>query len=271
MKQWIKIIRPLNGVMGLIATWISGLIGVGLSIGSYLIPIVFASVTVFVVTSAGNIINDIVDIESDKINHPKRPLVQGTITMQQAKIASAILFAAGLILSFLFISLFAFLVVILAETLLVSYELTLKKRGFVGNASVSVLVGLIFIFGGIAVNSTFKMLILFAMASLANLSREVIKDIEDMKGDEDRVTLPKKYGVRLASGVAIASVLIAVSMSALPYILKIFSSYYLVVVVIADLLFLISAYKIKNPHVSQNLSKFAMIIGLVSFTIGGLS
>ncbi len=270
MKQWIVIIRPINGLMGLIATWISGLIGVGLAIGSHLIAVLFASLTVFLVTSAGNIINDIVDVDSDRVNHPRRPLVQGSITMGQARAGAVILFSLALILSVAFISLYAFLIVILAEVLLVSYEFSLKKRGFVGNISISVLVGLIFIFGGVAVESTYKMLILFVMASLANLSREIIKDIEDMKGDVDRVTLPKKYGVKVASAAAIASVLVAVGMSALPYYLNIFSLYYLVAVAFSDILFLASAFRINNPHLSQNLSKFAMIVGLVSFTIGGL-
>ncbi|AKA49101.1 hypothetical protein IX51_08280 [uncultured archaeon] len=256
--------------MGLIATWISGLIGVGLGIGNYLVPVIFASIVVFLVTGAGNIINDIVDVDSDRVNHPGRPLVQGTITMSQARAESVILFAAALILAALFISLYAFIMVIIAEALLVSYEYTLKKRGFVGNVSISIMVGLIFIFGGIAVNSTYKMLILFVMASLANLSREVIKDIEDMKGDTDRVTLPRRYGVRIASAVAVASVLVAVGMSVLPYYLSIFSVYYLGAVAVADALFLLSAYKIGYPHTSQNLSKFAMIVGLISFTIGGL-
>lgn len=270
MKQWIRIVRPINGIMGLIATWISALIGVGTAVASHLIAVMFASIAVFLVTAGGNIINDIVDVESDRINHPLRPLVVGSITKGRAKTAAIILFVIAGIISPVFISISAFLVVVLAEVLLVAYETILKKKGFVGNVSISILVGLIFIFGGIAVSSTYKMLILFAMASLANLSREIVKDMEDMEGDVDRVTLPRKYGPRVASTVAIGSVLIAVGMSALPYYLGIFALPYVIAVSLSDLLFIVSAIKIRNPHLSQNLSKFAMIIGLVSFTIGGL-
>lgn len=270
MRPWIRIIRPINGVMGFIATWISALIGVGTSVTHHLLPVLIASVAVFLVTSGGNIINDMVDVESDRVNHPKRPLVQGTITMGQARAASMFLFAAAVVITPIFISLYAFAVVIIAEVLLVSYEVSLKKKGFVGNVSISILVGLIFIFGGIAVNSTYKMLILFAMAGLANLSREIIKDMEDMEGDVDRVTLPKKYGTRVASSVAIASIAIAVSLSLVPYFVGIFPLIYLVAVAFSDLLFITSALNIRKPHLSQNLSKFAMIIGLVAFTIGGL-
>lgn len=270
MKQWITILRPVNGLMGFIATWISGFIGVGTAIGNHIIPVLMAAITVFLVTSGGNIINDIVDVESDRINHPSRPIVKGTITKGQAKVGSAVLFVVALALTAIFISPLALGVAAFAEALLISYETTLKKRGFVGNVSISILVGLIFIFGGIAVNSIYKMLILFVMASLANLSREVIKDIEDMGGDVDRVTMPRKYGVKLSSAVAISSVLVAIAISVLPYYMKIFSNLYLIVVAVSDVMFLLSAYKIRNPHLSQNISKFAMIVGLVSFTIGGL-
>lgn len=270
MKQWIKIIRPVNGLMGFIATWISGIIGVGLSISHYIIPVLVASITVFLVTSAGNIVNDIVDVESDRVNHPRRPLVQGTITRAQARAASVAMFVVAVVLTLAFVSILAFIVAAFAEILLVSYELSLKKKGFPGNISVSLLVGLIFIFGGIAVNSTFKMLILFVMATLANLSREVIKDIEDMKGDVDRITLPRKYGTGVAAAIAIISVSIAVIFSILPYYMRIFAWPYLVVVAVSDAMFILSAARISNPHFSQNVSKFAMIIGLVSFTIGGL-
>ncbi len=270
MNKWLAIVRPINCVMGLIATWISGLIGVGTGVASYIIPLLFASVTVFMVTAGGNIINDLVDVESDRTNHPNRPLVKGTISVPQARSFATVLFALSLVISLLFISATALLVVALAEALLIGYEMSLKKQGFVGNVSISILVGLIFIFGGIAVNSTYRMIILFVMASLANLSREVIKDIEDMKGDVDRVTLPKKYGVRLSVAVAITSVGVAIGFSIIPYLTDIFSLPYLGAVAVADALFIVSAVKIGNPHFSQNMSKFAMIVGLISFTIGGL-
>lgn len=270
MNKWIKIIRPINGLMGLLATWISGLIGVGIGISNYIVPVAVASVTVLLVTSGGNIINDMVDIESDRVNHPKRPLVQGTITIPQARTLAISLFLGAIVLSVLLISITALLVVILAEALLVSYELSLKKKGLVGNVSVSILVGLIFIFGGIAVNSTYRMLILFAMASLANLSREIIKDIEDVEGDIDRATLPKKYGLTVSRTVAIASVSVAIAISFFPYFIGIFKLPYLAAVSVADLMFVYSAARIRSPHLSQNISKFAMIVGLISFTIGGL-
>lgn len=272
MNSWLRIIRPINGIMGIVATWISAFIGVGLALKNFLPPVIFASLAVFLVTSAGNIINDIMDIETDKVNHPTRPLVKGEITVKQATYGAAILFIVPILTSAFYISYFAAIVVLIADALLVGYEKFLKKRGISGNITISILVGLIFIFGGIAVSSLLKMIILFGMASLANLSREIIKDIEDMEGDVDRITFPKRYGIKNAMILAALSVLIAVSLSYLPYYLGIFSIYYAIVVILSDALFIISlSVMSKNPERSQSISKYAMIVGLISFAVGGIA
>ncbi len=271
MNPWLKIIRPINGVMGIVATVISGFIGVGFNLPSHLYAVLAASAAVFLVTAGGNIINDLVDVETDRKNHPERPLVTGKISIKSAKIAFAVLFAAAIAISGVFISLYALAVVILAEVFLGLYETKTKKLGLTGNIMISILVGLIFIFGGIAVNSVGKMLILFVMATLANLSREIIKDIQDMEGDIDRITLPKRIGVKGAASVAIVAIAIAVSFSYIPYYLGIFRFFYLGIVAVSDILFLVSAVTIiRSPGISQQVSKLAMIVGLLSFAVGGI-
>lgn len=271
MNAWLKILRPINGVMGIVATIISGFIGVGFDLPSHIYAIAAASASVFLVTSGGNIINDMVDVETDRKNHPERPLVTGAISRNSARNAFIITFVAAVIISGVLISITAMGVVLLAEIFLGLYEYRTKKMGFAGNIMISILVGLIFIFGGIAVNVVGKMLILFVMATLANLSREIIKDIEDVEGDVDRTTLPKKYGKRTAAAISVASIAIAVSFSYLPYYLGIFKVYYLFIVAVSDALFIASAVTIiRNPGISQQISKLAMIVGLVSFAVGGI-
>ncbi|MCL4341473.1 MAG: UbiA family prenyltransferase [Candidatus Thermoplasmatota archaeon] len=272
MNPWIRIIRPINGVMGILATFISGLIGSGLKIGHFILPVSVAALSVFLVTSGGNIINDVVDVETDRINHPRRPLVTGEISVKSAKIAVAVAFILAFVLSAAFVSLLAASVVILAELFLIAYEFRTKKLGLSGNIMISILVGLIFIFGGIAVNSLDRMIILFFMAMLANLSREIIKDIEDINGDTDRITFPKRHGIRFAAYVAASSVIIAVMASYIPYYLKIFGVYYLIPVAISDLMFLVSASLItRSPGSGIYDAITAMILGLVSFAVGGLT
>ncbi|MCY0851727.1 MAG: UbiA family prenyltransferase [Thermoplasma acidophilum] len=265
-----SIIRPVNGLMGFISTYISAFIAVGSRITDHIAAVTMAAIAVFLVTSGGNIINDIVDVEVDRINHPKRPLVTGELSKKAAQAMFITFFAVAIIIS-VFISIIAMLIVILAEVLLVAYEYALKKTGLPGNAVISLLIGLIFIFGGVSVFSYGKMVFLFLLAFTSNMSREIIKDVEDVNGDSDRITFPKKYGVRNAIILSDAIIGLLVVISYIPFAMHILSRFYLYVVVVADALFIASgAISSRNPTSGQKVSKYAMIVGMASFLAGAL-
>ncbi len=51
---WLRFIRPVNGFMGLFATWISAFIGKGgTGLVHFVVPVAVASAVVFLVTSGG--------------------------------------------------------------------------------------------------------------------------------------------------------------------------------------------------------------------------
>ena len=273
MYSWIRIIRPVNALMGFVATYISALVGIGLNIihSNFLVLSTFAGICVFLVISAGNIINDISDADTDKINHPERPIPKGEIRIRDAWIVSDAFFIIAAILAGILLSLIAGIVVIVAIAVLVGYEMKLKGTGLPGNFAISILVGMIFIFGGIAVNSVSRMVLLFLMAFLTNSAREIIKDVQDMKGDVDRKTFPMKHGVKASFSIIVALTLAGVLFSLLTYFLGIFGFIYLIAVIIADAVFIASlAVFGRNAKESQNFSKLAMILGLVAFTVGGI-
>lgn len=258
--------------MGILATIVSAIIGTGLDFSHFYLSIFSAATIVFLVISAGNIMNDVVDIDTDRVNHPERSLVKFPEMIPDAKMIFIIFFIISLVLSILFISPIALVLVAVAEVLLITYELYTKKLGLTGNITISVLVGLIFIFGGIAVDSVVRMFLLFGMASLANLAREITKDVQDMDGDVDRKTLPKRYGKEVSSVFAAFFTVLAVIISFLPYYLKIFSIYYLLIVLVSDIFFMISVYVLfGDPEKGQKISKYAMILGLAAFFVGGLA
>lgn len=272
MNPWVKLLRPENALMAIIATFISGLISLGTDILSRWFILSIASLSVILVMLGGNAMNDLFDIESDRINHPARPLVTGKITINSAKISIVISFVASILIAVFFISYISGLLVILAELLLFSYEYSLKRSGLPGNIVISVLVGLIFIFGGIAVSHFYRMIILFFLATLSNVSRELIKDVEDMSGDFDRLTFPKRYGKN--SALILSSLFIgsAVVLSLVPYFTGLFSIYYLIPLAFCDVLFVVTAVlQFKSATLAQKSSKISMILGLVSFAVGGLS
>ncbi len=272
MKEYFSITRPINGAMGFLATFLSAFIGNDLFYKSYLLQVFLAAIVVFLVTAGGNVLNDIMDADSDKVNHPERPIPAGKLTSTKASYYFFLLFAVPVIISGLFLPLISFIIVLAAEALLVLYEMKTKRLGLTGNVSISILVGLIFIFGGTAVNSVLKMLLLFLMAALATLSREVIKDMEDIKGDVGRKTFPRVHGVGSAYYLSLASIVAAILISYLPYYLSIFTYLYLIPVALSDAIFLFSAFTAKNdPSRSQKYSKIAMIVGLVAFASGAFS
>jgi len=113
--------------------------------------------------------------------------------------------------------------------------------------------------------------VLGLLAALTTAGREVAKDIEDLAGDVDRVTLPRRIGVRGAGAVAAAAFGAGVVLSIVPYVLQILGTVYLGVVLVADIIFIWSgAYSARNPGRAQRAAKYGMVVALAAFLLGGL-
>ncbi len=271
MNPWFKILRPVNAFMGLFSIYIVGFIAVNLNIFDFIIPLTIGAISVFLVTGAGNIINDVSDMETDRVNHPDRPLVTGAISKNNALYGAAIIFIMAVILS-IFISVYISAIVAIAELLLISYEFKTKKLGLVGNFTISLLIGMIFLYGGFITGEIIKMILLFLLAFFSNFSREIMKDIEDINGDLDRLTFPKKHGIKNAKILSAIFVVLTLSISTFPYFLHILSIYYLYAVLIDDFIFIYTIILLnKNISRGEKVSKVAMIFGMFSFLLGGIS
>lgn len=148
----------------------------------YIPPIV-----AFFVCGFGNIINDIVDRKSDEINHPNRPLPSGRLSIGSARALAIMFFTASGIFS-VFLNWAGITIAILGIFLVTIYNLKLKHTAYWGNAVVSILGGLTFILGGIAVRPEDILIhpgVLAAagFAFIAHFGREILKDIQDQTGD----------------------------------------------------------------------------------------
>ena len=156
---------------------------------------------------------------------------------------------------------------------MVGYEIVLKAEGFAGNLAISWLTGALFLFGGAAVDRLGLAAILAALAFLATLGREVIKDVQDVEGDRrTRRTLPMRVGQRNAGLVASGALGTAVVLSPAPYLLDLLSVWYVPVVAAADAIFIYCALiQFENPERGQKAAKLAMIVALVAFLAGGVT
>ena len=99
------------------------------------------------------------------------------------------------------------------NTTLTAYENGLKATGISGNITVGLMSGAVFLFAGMAVNDPGPTLWMFGLAVLATITREIIKDIQDLEGDRDRRTLPASIGIENSMRVAILFLLIAIGLS----------------------------------------------------------
>ncbi|MCP4706030.1 MAG: UbiA family prenyltransferase, partial [candidate division Zixibacteria bacterium] len=129
--------------------------GVGVWIGWYLTSftdnhtiVILASIASALVCGAGNSLNDYLDIEADKLNHPERPLPKGDLPPYIAILTMIIFNAVAIILGFM-INFPVLVIIITAILLLFLYNFKLKKMPLVGNLIVSILGGALFLVGGL--------------------------------------------------------------------------------------------------------------------------
>jgi 4-hydroxybenzoate polyprenyltransferase len=181
------------------------------------------------IAAAGYIINDIEDVETDLVNKPGKVIIGKNISKDQAWNIYAALTFAGICLGFYLtfregVKYIAY-VEIIAAGLLYFYSTTYKRMLLIGNILVSGLsalsLALVYLTESKAPSiEPIKLLatgyIVFAF--VISLAREIIKDIQDIKGDSETGcrTLPVVAGITASKILAFS--LVALTLAALIYI-----------------------------------------------------
>jgi geranylgeranylglycerol-phosphate geranylgeranyltransferase len=269
---YLKMFRLGNCVMGALGCLLAAIVCGGLdALDSYTLEIVLSMATVFSFTVAGNSLNDYFDSETDKVAHPERPLPSGMVKPSGALTVSIVSFGIAVGFS-VFVGIWSLIIVLTSIAVMVGYELLLKAEGFAGNLAISWLTGALFLFGGAAVERMELAWILAALAFLATLGREIVKDVQDIQGDKGfRRTLPMRVGVKRAGAMGSASFLGAVALSPVPYLQDLLSIWYVPVVGAADAIFIYCALiHFRSPKQGQQVAKLAMLVALLAFLLGGV-
>ena len=205
---YYSIIRPFNQLTG----------GQWLFDTRHLLLLMIASV---LIAAAGYIINDYFDLNIDRINKPEKLVVEKIIKRRWTILWHIFLSLTGILISVYidfaertyWLGFFNFLCVML----LFGYSASLKKKFLVGNVLISLLtawviivVFFVYYFKGAYrqwgeytviesyLNRFVKLSIIYAgFAFIISLVREVIKDLEDMEGDEKYgcKTMPIVWGI----------------------------------------------------------------------------
>lgn len=281
LSPTLELVRPINCLLAGVAV----LIGVIVTAGRWDLPgmtILSPYVVAIFVAAGGNAINDYFDRDIDKVNRPKRPIPSGRISASEALSTAQILFIIGIMMA-VFINVYCVILAALNSLVLVIYSWGLKRQGLVGNLSIGYLVGSTFLFGGLASGIPenglivpSELLVLVLMAALSTIGRELIKDIEDMRGDRKLKfkTFPLRHGARKAAILAIGFIAVAIAISPLPYLLGIFGIAYLALLVPSVVAFIVAAVIIargQDPKYAKRASlacKVAMGLGLLAFLAG---
>ncbi len=274
MRGLLALARPVNCLMSAAGVLIGTIAVGGLSSWSARpVSIGLAALAAALFTAGGNAMNDLFDVETDRVNHPDRPLPSKTVSLEAAKVFTMAVFA-GAAIAAVFVSFANLAIVFVNAGVMYAYERRWKSQGIPGNLAISYLVGSLFLFAAVAVYSgpiepLIRGTILAALASFATLGREITKDIEDMRGDADRRTLPQRIGGANAGRVAAGFLLIAVGLSLFPAYLRVLGWGYLAIVFLADGMFIYAAlHSAANPSRSQRVTKYGMIVALGAFLAG---
>ena len=272
----VRLVRPLNVVMFFAGVALGGLLGAGLEAFSGLHgrALVLAMWSAALIGAGANAINDVFDLEIDRVNRPDRPLPSRAVSVGTARLVWMATALVGVGLSAL-LSPLHLGIALGAVVLLYAYSAWLKRMPLAGNLAVALILGVAILYGGLAVapEGSAALWLGAAFAFVTTLAREIAKDVEDMIGDEveGARTLPLSAGPRVA--VAITLVLIVLTLAALPAGLPLLGSAFLALALPAAGLLLAAAWALLCANVERvtqqagrasGLLKAAMLAGILA-------
>lgn len=229
------------------------------------------SASTVMIAAAGYIINDYYDIKIDFINKPDRVVIGKSITRRYAILFHTVLSGVGILLG-AYVSLWIGVVNLFSVFLLWLYSNLLKRLPFVGNFSVAILTGLSLVLVNMYYRSGNEMIYVYAsFAFFMTLIREIIKDMEDLRGDNSFgcKTLPIIWGIRKTKRIIyVLMATLAATVVVLKFIFPELPFNFFILFLILPLYFflrkLIRADTTKDYHRLSTFCKWIMLFGILS-------
>ena len=276
IRDHMEMMRLPNSVMVGIAVIIGEIVSIrGYPSSSNLM---FGFLTGFFISISSMILNDYFDVNVDKINSPDRPIPSGRVSKRNALGLGLMIGLLG-IFSSLFLTQLNVIIAILFWAIAILYDWKGKKIGILGNSMVSMSVAIPYIFGAAALSKTLDPVILtfFCMSFLANLGREITKDILDIEGDKtiDAKTLAITRGPRFASLISGLLLILAILFSPIPLFFDFGVTYIILILIANSMMGYAAITQLRKGGESQSLKikkviLLGMIMGLFSFLVGSL-
>jgi 4-hydroxybenzoate polyprenyltransferase len=232
------------------------------------------SLSTILIAAAGYIINDYYDVKIDLINKPERVVIGKSITRRYAILSHTFLSFTGVALGFL-LSWQIGVINFFSSFLLWLYSNNLKRQPFIGNLSIAFLTGLSISLLNWLYHSNVLLINIYAsFAFFMTLVREIIKDMEDLKGDNTYGcrTLPIVWGIRKTKeALYVLLALFVLSVLCIHFLFSSLPIYYFLAFLFLPLTFLLirlirADTKFDFYHLST-LSKAIMLLGILSMVL----
>jgi geranylgeranylglycerol-phosphate geranylgeranyltransferase len=273
IKGYFLLSRPPNVAIVVASVVVGSFLGGGLAS----LAVLLACVSAGLILAGGNCLNDALDLRTDLINRPQRPIPSGRASARGASIVGVTLMAVGTALSVL-IGTKALAIALSASILLVLYGLWLKRVLLAGNLTVSMLGALAFVYGGVAAGDPATTRFPAVFAFLLHLGREVVKDAEDVKGDRQCGvrSIPSVFGEAAALLFAALIFVLLIGVTAVPFLQGHYGYLYIWFVALGvdlvigvTMLALLSRRTWMNLTKASSMLKAAMVFGLVALAVSG--
>jgi geranylgeranylglycerol-phosphate geranylgeranyltransferase len=236
-----------------------------------------AFLTGFLVGASAMVLNDIADVEVDRVNAPERPIPSGRLSEREAWACFAALSVTGLAAAAT-TGPATLAVALAAWASAAAYDLRFKRSGLPGNLIVAFNVAVPILYGA-ALTGTYtpSAAVFWAMIFLSALAREIVKGIADVEGDRlaGVSTLAVKLGSRAAARTATLLYMVAVALSPIPALRGwVRVAAYAPLVLVVDAAFIYASLRLlETPDRDtalwhKKIVLAAMLIGLVGFFLG---
>jgi len=268
--------RPLNVIIAGLSVFIAATLSPQFT---FSIDLLLAILSTACITAAANIINDIFDIEIDRLNQPNRILPSGKLSLEIARRSYYFFNLTGLILASL-VNISLLVIAVFAVICLYFYSSVYKRKILIGNFVVSLLSGIAFIYGAHSVGDWQAGVIPAIFSFLFHFGREIVKDMQDIEGDlaHSAITFAGRYGVVKSTLLVNIIFGILIVFLFVPYLINFYNLYYIYIVVPGVVFFLlavsISLWKRSDSVWLEKISvalKIDMFIGLIAIYIGAQS
>ncbi|MAE71428.1 MAG: geranylgeranylglycerol-phosphate geranylgeranyltransferase [Gemmatimonadetes bacterium] len=272
LSSLLELTRPINCAITAVAVALGALLAGGdIAFSAWVLAMASAAL----VAASGNIFNDVIDLEIDRLNRPDRPLPNGRVGRGAATVLGALAGALGAACAYWIgpVHLTLSLCVLVA---LVVYDRWLKGVAVVGNLVVSGAAALALPYGGLLGDAWSETLVPSIFAFCLHMAREIIKDVEDMDGDRlvGARTLPVRVGRYRSLSVAIYWLFALVVLTPLPHLLGWYGLAYMRLVILLDaacIAIMISLHR--NPFRgglsrASNGLKGLMLLGILAVYLG---